>query len=165
MLIGLLSDTHDQVERTRDAVRELKELGVMALIHCGDLTTADVVDACAGVPGYFVFGNCDYDRRGLEVAIAAIGGTCLGDGDLITLAGRRIAVTHGHLDTQVGRLLDLKPEFFFYGHTHRREDAMKGPTRWINPGALHRANPWTMATLDLATDRLDVLTIGTAMRA
>ena len=45
--------------------------GVKALIHCGDLTTADVVDECSALPCYFVFGNCDYDRESLRQAITA----------------------------------------------------------------------------------------------
>ncbi|QEH36086.1 phosphodiesterase [Aquisphaera giovannonii] len=159
MLIGLFSDTHDQVERARAAVRQFRDAGARAIIHCGDLTTPAVVEACEGIPGYFVFGNCDYDRAALAAAIGRIGGTCLGDGGLVTLADRRIAVTHGHLDAEVRRLTAERPDYLFYGHTHRREDAMRGPTRWINPGALHRANPWTMATLDLASSRLEMLTI------
>ena len=50
MRIGILSDTHDQVRRTRFAVAMLVESGAEALIHCGDLTTADVVEECSGFP-------------------------------------------------------------------------------------------------------------------
>ena len=61
MRIGILSDTHDQVQRTKSAVAMLVEGGAETLIHCGDLTIADVVDECSVLPCYFVFGNCDYD--------------------------------------------------------------------------------------------------------
>ena len=49
MRIGILSDTHDQVQRTKSAVAMLVEGGAETLIHCGDLTIADVVDECAVV--------------------------------------------------------------------------------------------------------------------
>ena len=98
MRIGILSDTHDQVQRTKSAVAMLAEGGAEALIHCGDLTIADVVDECSVLPCYFVFGNCDYDRESLRQAINRVGGTCLERGGLISLGGRRLAVTHGDLD-------------------------------------------------------------------
>ena len=61
MLIGILSDTHDQAERTKVAVATLASAGAEALFHCGDITTADVVYECGLLPTYFVFGNCDFD--------------------------------------------------------------------------------------------------------
>ena len=63
MLIGIISDTHDQVLRTKTAVSVLAAHGAQALIHCGDLTIAEVVYECSIQPAYFVFGNCDFDRR------------------------------------------------------------------------------------------------------
>ena len=87
MRIGILSDTHDQVQRTKSAVAMLVEGGAETLIHCGDLTIADVVDECSVLPCYFVFGNCDYDRESLREAINRVGGTCLERGGLISLGG------------------------------------------------------------------------------
>jgi uncharacterized protein len=157
MLIGILSDTHDQVERTRSAVKLLIAEGASVLIHCGDLTSPEVVHECSLAPCYFVFGNCDEDRQALRQAISTIGGTCLERGGLITLAGQRIAVTHGDSEQELVRLTALQPDYLFTGHTHRLADAQKGPTRWINPGALHRASTWTVALLDLASNHLRVL--------
>jgi putative phosphoesterase len=159
MLIGILSDTHDQVLRTKEAVATMVAHGAQALIHCGDITIAEVVYECSIQPAFFVFGNCDFDRTGLRLAIDRIGGTCLEQGGLISLGERRIAITHGHSDSEVRRLADLEPEYLFFGHSHRTTDVQKGPTRWINPGALQRANPWTIALLNLATNHLSVLPI------
>ena len=54
--------------------------GAETLIHCGDLTIADVVDECSVLPCYFVFGNCDYDRESLRQAINRAGGNMPGTG-------------------------------------------------------------------------------------
>jgi putative phosphoesterase len=159
MLIGILSDTHDQVERTRAAVALLVSHGAERLIHCGDLTIADVVHQLTDLPSHFVFGNCDYDKESLRAAINQIGGTCLGCGGLITLGERRIAVTHGHLSQELDRLAAQAPDYLFFGHTHRISDVQKGLTRWINPGALHRAPNWTVALLNLASNHLSVLPV------
>jgi putative phosphoesterase len=163
MRVGILSDTHDQVLRTRKAVASLVEQGAEALIHCGDLTIADVVYECAGLPSYFVFGNCDYDRQLLQRSILEIGGTCLDRGGVITLAARQIAVTHGDSQQELRRLAHLEPAFLCSGHTHRLSDEQRGPTRWLNPGALHRASVWTAMLLDLASNHAIVLPISDAM--
>jgi putative phosphoesterase len=159
MHIGILSDTHDQVQRTKVAIALLVKRGAQALIHCGDLTSPEVVYECSIAPSYFVFGNCDHDCQTLREAIARIGGTCLERGGLITLGGRRIAVTHGDSDRELDRLAALQPDYLFSGHTHRTSDVQRGPTRWINPGALHRAANWTVALLDLASNNLGLLSI------
>lgn len=157
MLVGILSDTHDQVERTRAAVKLLMAEGATALIHCGDLTGPDVVYECCHAPSYFVFGNCDLDRKSLQEAIATINGTCLNRGGIITLDGRKIAVTHGDSESELNRLIQLEPDYLLTGHTHRAADARQGTIRRINPGALHRASQWTVALLDLASNHLRVL--------
>jgi putative phosphoesterase len=159
MLIGILSDTHDLVERTRTAVSLLVAEGAERLIHCGDLTSADVVYELAALPSYFVFGNCDYNKESLRTAIDQIGGTCLGRGDVISLGERRLAVTHGHLGTEIDRLAAQAPDYLCSGHTHLVSDVQRGPTRWINPGALHRASTWTVALVNLASNQLSVLSI------
>lgn len=160
MKIGILSDTHDQVERTRIAVAMLKARDAEVLIHCGDITTPEVVYECGLIPSYFVFGNCDYDRRLLLDAMGVIGGKFLGGGDVITLGGRKLAVTHGDSERELMRLELAQPDYLFSGHTHHQSDEQTGSIRRINPGALHRASFWSVALLDLNTDELEVLRIG-----
>lgn len=160
MLIGLISDTHDQARRTGRAAWALKSEGIEALVHCGDLTRPEMVYECAlGLPTYFVFGNNDDDRPGLKRAIESVGGVCLGDGGIVSLADRKIAITHGHIPAEVRRLARAGPDFVLYGHSHLRADDLDGSTRWINPGALHRAREWTVALLDLATGASRFVTI------
>lgn len=159
MRVGILSDTHDQVSRTAAAVALLVNAGAEALIHCGDITVPQVVYEVTGPPSYFVFGNCDEDLDELRRAIASVGGTCLEDGGVVTFGGRKIAVTHGHLEREILRLEGLRPDYFLSGHTHALADFRRGPIRWINPGALHRAKPWTVALLDLESDQLRVINV------
>ncbi len=160
MLLGILSDTHDQVERAAVAVALLAAEGAQALVHCGDLTGAAAVRACgASLPCTFVFGNNDDDREGLRRAILAVGGDCLERGGELELAGRRIAVAHGDDPRAMRRLAVATPDYFLFGHSHVPTDHRDGPTRWINPGALHRAAEWTVALLDLESDELRFFTV------
>jgi uncharacterized protein len=165
MKVGILSDTHDQVARTASAVVLLVDAGAETFIHCGDITVPQVVYELDARPSYFVFGNCDNDVQGLRRAIGAIGGTCLASGGTISVGGRRLAVTHGHLERELSRLEALEPDYLLTGHTHCPDDRRRGPTRWINPGALHRATSWTVALLDLESEELELLTVSdTSMR-
>ncbi len=77
----------------------------------------------------------------------------------MTLAGKRIAVVHGHLHTDVHRLLAAQPHYLLSGHFHIASDRRSGATRRINPGALRRAKAFTVALLDLETDALQFLAV------
>jgi putative phosphoesterase len=160
MRIGILSDTHDQVARTIEAVARLIAEGAELLIHCGDFTRPAVVEKLAGLPSYAVLGNNDFDVKGLRREFALIGGTLLGRGGIFECAGKRLAVTHGDSSTELRRLLKETPDYLFLGHSHGFEDRREGATRCVNPGALHRAPRWTVALLDLDTDALTMLTVG-----
>ncbi len=166
MRIGILSDTHDQIARTEAAVQLLVEAGADVLMHCGDITIPDVVYPLAALPSYFVFGNCDAELNDLRHAMRAIGGTCLERGGLIELDGHRVAVTHGDSDRELAALLARRPEYLFSGHTHNAIDVIKGPTRFINPGALHRASTWTVGLLDCTSGHFELLAVsGTIKRS
>ncbi len=160
MRIGILSDTHDRRTRTARAVEILKAEGAEALFHCGDLTTPEIVFEFAELPTYFVLGNNDFDEQGLRHAIGAVDGVYLGFGGEVELAGKRLAMTHGDVSAEFQRLAMPGPHYLFYGHSHVRDDRREGPTRWINPGALHRATEHTVALLDLTNDVLHFLKVG-----
>ncbi len=161
MLIGILSDTHNQTKRTAAAIQLLHAEGAEVLIHCGDLTDPDIVGLCALLPCFFVFGNNDvYHVDEIQAAIKqADGAVCLGWGNEVELAGKRIAVTHGHLYKEYRRLLATNPDYLFTGHSHIAADHREGVTRFINPGALHRAQEFTVALLDLENDNLKFLPV------
>ena len=160
MKIGIISDTHDQLRRTQSAVALLKEKGAAILIHCGDLTRGDIVEACSELPLYFVFGNGDFENASfLRQAGTACGATCLEWGGELEAAGRRIAVTHGHMPKQVESLLEATPDLLLTGHSHQRMDCVEGSTRRINPGALHRAREFTVVLFDTEKDELQFLPV------
>lgn len=159
MRIGILSDTHDQLSRTSRAVALLGDEGAEVLIHCGDLTTTDIVHECGVYLCHFVFGNNDFDEAGLRAAMAVAGGVCLETGGEVALGGKRIAVTHGDVVRDVKRLAAAGPDYLLFGHTHVPTDHRDGPVRYINPGALYRASEHTVALLDTATDSVKFLRV------
>ncbi len=160
MKIGILSDTHDRVKRTVRAVMRLRSAGAEALIHCGDLTGPEVVGVCSVLPAYYVFGNNDFEIDALKAAMEESDAVCLGYGGEVILGGRRIAVAHGDRFGEIRRLRQADPDYLLYGHSHLTDDRRDGPTRLINPGALHRVDEPSVAVLDLETDDLQFLKIG-----
>lgn len=158
MRLGILSDTHDELARTQRAVQLLRAEGAEALIHCGDLFSTPIVTACAVLPFWFVFGNHDADMvPHLQQAAAECGAVCLGWAGEIELDGRLIAVAHRHLSYDIRRALASRPHYLLSGHSHIASDSRVGLVRRINPGALHEADSYTVALLDLHNDELRFL--------
>ena len=161
MLIGILSDTHDHLERCRRGVEVLKTAGADVLVHCGDLTCAEIVDECAVLPFYFVYGNHDADNvPELQQATHEYGVTCLEWGGEFSKNGKRIAVVHGHMTMDLKPLLEAEPDYLPSGHSHIARDWREGGTRRINPGALYRASRLTVAMLDVERDVVEFFRSG-----
>jgi putative phosphoesterase len=159
MKLGIISDTHDQIERTERSICLLRDAKAEVLVHCGDITGTEIVRICSAFPCHYVLGNNDSDISGLTKSIAEAGGWCLMWGGEVVLADRRIAVTHGHRPSELKNLIAAKPDYLLTGHSHIAMDQQVNSTRRINPGALHRANHFSVALLDLNTDELDFLPV------
>lgn len=160
MRLGILSDTHDEAARTALAVDILRAAGADALIHCGDLTGPEIVAACSVLPSYFVFGNHDADRvPALKQAAVETGAVCLEWGGVIELSGKRIGITHGHMDIDLKRVLAGQPDYLLFGHFHAQVDFRDGSVRRINPGALSRVDECSVAILELESDELRFLPV------
>ena len=160
MVIGILSDTHDRVETTRAAVEMLRVGGAEYYLHCGDVGSELVLDVLAGLPSAFVFGNNDWDRRGLQRYAEHLRLRCLGDAGEVELGGKSFCILHGDDLRRMRVALDAQRfDYLLHGHTHVKRDERVGRTRVINPGALHRAREKTVALLDTATDGLRFLAV------
>ena len=146
--IGVLSDTHGRVARVHAAADLLARRGVSTVVHCGDITGPDVVEALAGLEVHWVLGNCDLDESTLRAAMARLGHTCHGVRGEITVDGCTIAFTHGHRVGVLDALVVARQhDVVLHGHTHERRDVVVNGTRVLCPGALHAAAPPTFAIL------------------
>lgn len=169
MILGLLSDTHGREERTGCALGLLEQRGAEAFVHCGDIGGEAVLDQFAGRRTWFVWGNTDAGDPGLERYATSLGLTVPRTSPVqIEIGGRVLAVYHGHeghfhqlmrriqtRDLAAFEQLTRGWDYILYGHTHCAADMRVRHVRLINPGALERARPHTVATLDLARDVLE----------
>ena len=150
MRLGIVSDTHGHTELTRPAIRLLESLEVDRVLHCGDIGSAAVVELFAPWPTDFVFGNCDANRGELALAIEEAGQTCHGEFGAFEIAGRRIALLHSHDGARFRDALHNGDwDLVCYGHTHVASIDHYGATLAVNPGALYRANPHSLAVVEL----------------
>jgi putative phosphoesterase len=162
MQIAILSDTHSRYATVEKALKLLQDRNINIVLHCGDIEDSETVWLFQGFTAHFVFGNCDTERHSIRQAVHGIGETLHDSYGAIELDGVKIAFTHGD-DSRLLHDLEMSGafDFLFYGHTHKAEEHRTGPTRVINPGALHRANPKTFVVLDLATRTVESVLVDT----
>ena len=160
MRIGIVSDTHGNRLMVNLALAELRERGIAAILHCGDIDDPQTVELFRGFTTHFVFGNCDSDKTALREAMANIGATLHEHFGNVEIESVKLAFLHGD-DKAIMRDVERSGhyDFLFYGHTHQAEEHRSGPTRVINPGALHRARPKTFLVLDLASREVESVTV------
>lgn len=164
MRIGILSDTHGHTHAAREAIEQLETLGVEYYLHAGDVGDfgrdgTDVLQLFPTGRTAFVFGNNDYDRAGLLDLANILQFQCLGDAGEVVLGGHRIGLTHGDRKPRMDALVRSGVAYLVTGHTHAAHDLTLPGTRWINPGALHRARPKRFAMLDLSTAEVQFFSV------
>ncbi|MCH2162614.1 MAG: YfcE family phosphodiesterase [Phycisphaerales bacterium] len=156
--IGLLSDSHGNVDRTRRGVDLLLEEGADLLVHLGDVGSRLVLDQLVGLPARVVFGNCD-DDQDLAAYAAAQGIAVDHPGATLPTEAGLLAITHGHLEGVIRGLIDEEPRYLAHGHSHEVRDETLQGVRFLNPGALQRARRYTVALLRPAEDQFTVFEV------
>lgn len=130
MLIGVLSDTHDHLDRLAAALRHFQQAGVEAVIHAGDLVApfaAKALKQWAG-PLYVVYGNNDGERKGLKSVLPQIT-----DGPIwVECGGRRISL--GHYPPSTERPVVEGADIVIFGHTHELRNEERDGVLYLNPG-------------------------------
>lgn len=150
MRLGVISDTHGHIANTRRAAEQLRQATVDTILHCGDIGSPEVVALLSAWPAHFVFGNVDRDREPLRRAIKSAGQFCHGLCGALELAGRRIALLHGDDARSFVEVVDSgQYDLVCYGHTHRQDWSNCNGVWLLNPGAVFRARPHSVAVVEL----------------
>jgi uncharacterized protein len=79
MKIGLISDTHDNIQNTQNAIIFFNDKNVEFVIHAGDIVSPETVKAFDGMKLIGVLGNNDLEVRELTSAFDKIGGQLKGE--------------------------------------------------------------------------------------
>lgn len=134
MKIGILADTHISKPGSNwwsyieDTFKE-----VDMLIHAGDFVSFETFEFLRGFKRlYSVWGNCDD---------AKIQRT-LKERDVVTAAGYRIGIFHGHgrekttLDRAYDQFADDNVDIIVFGHSHQPIVQSKRGVLMLNPGSM-----------------------------
>lgn len=162
MKLGVMSDTHNNVNNTQQALEVMRTHGVERIIHCGDISGPKIVEMFEGWRVDFLLGNVDYDPGALREAVSALADATIGHEFREEIDGVRIAATHGHDEPLLRDLIHAgNHAFVFHGHSHRRRDEMVAGTRVINPGAVGGMRPQTrsVCVIDLETREVEFVTL------
>ncbi len=144
MIIGLMSDTHDNIPALRKALKILMNHDINTVIHCGDFVSPFILKEISSFPGKFigVFGNNDGDKYLLLKIAEKNNIEIFTPPHVMELYGKRILVLHGFGPKDFTRkivyeLAESKNyDLIFYGHTHEREVKQIHGTLVVNPGEI-----------------------------
>jgi hypothetical protein len=132
MIIGIISDTHDNLDNLGKALDLFKARGVEHIIHAGDYTSPFTHRVLNHFTGGFtgIFGNNDGDKVLLS---AVFQGRIFTQPHIFKLHSRKIVVMH---EPNVVEALADSGHFdlIVYGHTHEPTVRWIRNTLVINPG-------------------------------
>jgi putative phosphoesterase len=141
MLIGVMSDTHDDVVRTKKAVTRFNREGVEQVLHAGDFVSPFMIDTLRELkaPLTGVFGNNDGDRSLLERKSGMLPSMkIMGTFARTDVGGMRVALLHGNDRGLLETLMACSSlDLLVYGHTHRPEIRREGALLIVNPGEVY----------------------------
>ncbi len=149
-MIGVMSDSHDNVTMIRRAVALFKDAGCDLVLHAGDIIAPFAARelGALGCPIKAVFGNCDGEKIGLEKALEGSGE--VKEAPFVFVhSGRKFLLVHYHFS--VGKYATSgNYDIVIFGHTHKPELKKEEKTLVLNPG---EAGGWltgkgTVALLD-----------------
>jgi putative phosphoesterase len=154
MLIGVISDTHDNLPMIEKAVKKLNEENVALVLHAGDYVSPFVIPkfTALNVKLIGVFGNNDGDHEFLKKQFSETENCEIrGRFAEIDAEGFKIALLHGDETELLNALINC--EYFdavITGHAHSLSVRKKGKTLVVNPGEVcgYLSGKSTMALLD-----------------
>lgn len=135
MKVGIISDTHDNLGLTEEAIDFFEKQGCEKVIHCGDMVapfTAELFDS--DFEFHYVRGNNDGEWN-LKETVEQFGNFYNNIAEL-EIEGLDIAFYHGTEEEIVEGIVEKDYDFVFRGHTHEKKVLEKEGTIEINPGGI-----------------------------
>jgi len=163
MLIGIISDTHDNLPLVEKAVQTLNQQNVGLVLHAGDYIAGFVIPKFKQLNCKLigVFGNNDGDHELLKKRFNETTNCTVHDRFAqITVEDYRIALLHGHETDLLDAIIESGYfDAVIYGHTHNKGIEQKGKTLLINPGEVcgYLTGKPTLALLETVNDGTKII--------
>jgi len=155
MKIGIISDTHDQILRVKQAVGIFTDNKADMVVHCGDIVSPFTLQFYRELkcPIKFLLGNNTGDIR-LHIEYAQNFGLAnceFGIFFSFEAGGKLIAAYHGEEPEITNALLKCgEYDCVFSGHDHTAKIEMVSDTLHVNPGTLMDKHKENMAAPSVA---------------
>jgi putative phosphoesterase len=165
MLIGLISDTHDNLPQIEKAITYLNNADVQLVLHAGDYCAPFTIAKFKALNCRFVgvFGNNDGDQELLKKQFKETQNCEIrGRFAQIDINSYKIALLHGD-ETELLFALMYSQKFnaVIHGHTHNRTIEQHEDTLIINPGELcgYLTGKSTLGLLNTETNETQIIEI------
>jgi len=157
MLIGIMADTHNDIEAMKKALSIFHERNIKVLVHAGDITSPRMLDYLKGFDCYVVLGNGDLiDSEEIDMKVQSLGMRPVNDRVEFEYAGKKFLVFHGHnVPMYREAVASGKYNYIIKGHTHHFENYISNECRIINPGAVYGHDESSIAILDVESDKVE----------
>ena len=136
MLIGVVSDTHNNLKNIEKIISLFNDEGISLVIHTGDVANANSLNKFSKLNGKLigVYGNNDRNEIGLEEVANNNNFLFQEPPNFITLCERKIAIFHEPdlIEDFLSRNQNI--DLVVHGHTHRYRHEIKNDTLFFNPG-------------------------------
>ena len=163
-MIGIISDTHEQVEWIQKAVHIFKEKKVEFVIHCGDLISAGMINYFKDLKVIFVLGNNNCNQESYDSMTEKYGFEKITQTKKFKYKDKTFFVCHGDDKDILGHATKNEEyDYILTGHTHEARDLRVNGKRIINPGSL-LGHPKTIALLDIEQDNLEFIDLEKPIR-
>ncbi len=133
-MIGLMSDSHDNVDAIKKAVRFFNRELCELVLHAGDFIAPFAARELGQLscPVKAVFGNCDGEKRGLKKVFVSLG-EVEEEPFIFSYADRVFLLTHTHFANKK-HIRCGKYAVVVYGHTHKPDVRTNSGVLVVNPG-------------------------------
>jgi putative phosphoesterase len=133
-MIGVLSDSHDNVDAIKKAVRFFNEVPCDLVLHAGDFIAPFAAREFGRLscPVKAVFGNCDGEKDGLKKVFVSLG-EIEEEPFIFSHVERIILLTHTQFANEKN-IRSGKYEVIVYGHTHKPDVRKNNGVLVVNPG-------------------------------
>ncbi|MEW5767493.1 MAG: metallophosphoesterase [bacterium] len=134
MKIGLMADSHEHMEKIKEAVRVFNQEEVEMVLHAGDIISPITCRYFKDLNSKLiaVFGNNDGEKDFLRSQFTAIGAEIHQPPLELTIDGKKVLIYHSpdflNILAESGHY-----DLILYGHTHKI-DLRSGKTMVVNPG-------------------------------
>ena len=136
MLVGVVSDTHNNIKNIENIINIFNKEEVNLVIHTGDISKAETLRLFSRLdcPMVGVFGNNDRFEEGLKEVCYEYNFNFQDPPLLLTLEGKKVAVFHEPelIESYLKEKEDT--QLIVHGHTHRYREETINNIIYFNPG-------------------------------